>query len=51
VSLEGEIAQNLFVELLLSPPDENGRYFKIFQWRQWQDGLEYDEEGLDIWTG
>jgi hypothetical protein len=51
VSLEGEIAQNLFVELLLSPPDENGRYYKIFQWRQWQDGFEYEQEGLDIWTG
>ena len=51
VSLEGERAQNLFVELLLSPPDENGRYYKILQWRQWQDGFEYEQEGLDIWMG
>jgi len=57
VSLEGERAQNLqnlqnlFVELLLSPPDENGRYFKILQWRQWQGGFEYEREGLDIWMG
>ena len=51
VSLEGEVVQNLFVELLPAPPDENGRYYKIFQWRQWQEGFEYDEEGLDIWMG
>jgi len=51
VSLEGDRAQNLLVELLLSPPDENGCYYKILQWRQWQEGLEYEEEGLDIWMG
>ena len=51
VSLEGEKAQNLFIELLLSRPDENGRYYEIIQWRQWQDGFEYEREGLDIWMG
>jgi len=51
VSLEGDRAQNLLVELLLSPPDENGRYYRILQWRQWQDGQEYEQEGLDIWMG
>ena len=51
VTLDGERAQNLLVELLLSPPDENGRYFKIIQWRQWQDGFEYEQEGLEIWMG
>ena len=51
VSLEGDRAQNLLMELLLSPPDENGRYYKILQWRQWQDGMEYEQEGLDIWMG
>ena len=51
MSLEGERAQNLRVELLLSPPDENGRYYKILRWQQWQDGFEYEEEGLNIWMG
>lgn len=51
VSLTGENAQNLFIELVLSPPDENGRYYKIRQWRQWQDGFKYEQEGLDIWMG
>ena len=51
VSLDGDRAQNLFVELLLSPPDENGRYFEILQWRQWYDDFEYEQEGLDIWMG
>jgi hypothetical protein len=51
VSIEWERAQNLSIELLLSPPDENGRYYKILQWKQWQDGFEYEQEGLDIWMG
>ena len=50
VSLEADRAQNLSVELLLSPPDENGRYYKIIQWRQWMDGFEYEREGLEIWV-
>jgi len=51
VTLEGERAQNLHVELLLSPPDENGRYYKILRWRQWQDSFEYEQEGFEIWMG
>jgi len=51
VALEGERSQKLRIELLLSPPDENGRYFKILRWQQWQDSFEYEEEGLDIWMG
>ena len=51
VSIEGDRAHNLFVELMLSPPDENGRYFEVLQWRQWHDDLEYEQEGLDIWMG
>jgi hypothetical protein len=51
VSLEGERAQNLSLELLLSPPDESGLYYKITMWRQWQDGFEYEQEGFDIWMG
>ena len=51
VAGEGERAQNLRIELLLSPPDENGRYYKILRWQQWQDGFEYEEEGLNIWMG
>ena len=51
VALEGERSQNLRVELLLSPPDENGRYYKILRWQQWQDGFEYEQEGLEIWMG
>jgi len=51
VSVDGERTQYLFIELLLSPPDEKGRYFEIHQWRQWQDGFEYEQEGLDIWMG
>ena len=51
VALEGERSQNLRVELLLSRPDENGRYYKILRWQQWQDGFEYEQEGLDIWMG
>jgi len=49
VTLEGERAQNLLVELLLSPPDENGRYYRILRWQQWQDSFEYEQEGLEIW--
>ena len=51
VALEGERSQNLRVELLLSPPDENGRYYKILRWQQWQDDFEYEQEGFDIWMG
>ena len=51
VALEGEDAQNLRIELLLSPPDENGRYYKILRWQQWQEGFEYEQEGFDIWMG
>ena len=51
VSSGVERAQNLFVELLLSPPDENGQYYRILQWRQWQDSLEREGEGLNIWMG
>jgi len=51
VALEGENAQNLLIELLLSPPDENGRYYRVTRWRQWQEGFEYEQEGLEIWMG
>ena len=51
VALEDGQSQNLRVELLLAPPDENGRYYKILRWQQWQDGFEYEQEGFEIWTG
>ena len=51
VALEGGNAQNLLVELLLSPPDENGRYYQVIRWQQWQKGFEYEQEGLEIWMG
>ena len=51
VRLEDAHAQNLFIELLLSPLDENGRYYKILRWQQWQDSFEYEQEGLELWKG
>ena len=50
LALEAENAQNLLIELLLSPPDENGRYYKILRWQQWRDSFEYEQEGFGIWT-
>ena len=50
ISFEGEIEQNLSIELLLSLPDESGRYYRVIQWKQWQDDFEYEQEGVDIWV-
>ncbi len=41
---------HLTVELALTAPDENGRFYRVLRWNEWQDDFTYDG-GLNVWPG